>query len=81
MLCYVNCIVLYFIFVILYNMLYYIICDCSCREQRKKVGLYMNEDKCKVMISNDWKDNTEIKIGSKDIDFIGEFCYIWVVMC
>jgi len=42
----------------------------------KKVGLYMNEDKCKVMISNDWKDNTETKIGSKDIDVIEEFCYL-----
>jgi len=30
--------------------------DHSCKRGRK-FGLHMNDDKCKIMISNDWVDN------------------------
>ena len=36
----------------------------------------MNVDKCKIMISNDWVDNTEIQIGNAAVEMTEEFCYL-----
>ena len=46
-------------------------------EQRGgKLGLHMNIDKCKIMISNNWVDETEIQIGNAAIEMTEEFCYL-----
>ena len=29
----------------------------------KKIWLYVNVGKCKIVVSNNWRDDTEIKIG------------------
>jgi len=42
----------------------------------KKVGLYMNVGKCKVLVSKDWRDDTEIKIGGSAVETVEDFCYL-----
>ena len=42
----------------------------------RKLGLHMKVDKCKIMISNDWVDNTEIQTGNAAVEMIEEFCYL-----
>jgi len=44
--------------------------------RRGKLGLHMNVDKCKIVISNDWVDDTEIQTGNAAIDTTEEFCYL-----
>ena len=34
----------------------------------RKLGLHTNVDKCKIMISNDWVDNTEIQTGNAAVE-------------
>jgi len=38
------------------------------------LGLHMNVDECKIMISNDWVDDTEIQIGNAAVETTEEFC-------
>jgi len=45
-------------------------------QRRGKLGLHMNVDKCKIVISNDWVDDTEIQTGNAAIDTTEEFCYL-----
>jgi len=42
----------------------------------RKLRLHTNIDKCKIMISNDWVDDTEIQIGNAAVDTTEEFCYL-----
>jgi len=34
----------------------------------RKMGLHTNVDKCKIMISNNWVDNTEIQTGNAAVE-------------
>jgi len=43
----------------------------------KKVGLYMNVGKCNVLFSNDWRDDTEIKIGSSAVERQLKISAVW----
>jgi len=40
----------------------------------KKTGLYVNVGKYKSMVSNHWKVDTEIKIGSTEVWVVDDFC-------
>ena len=42
----------------------------------RKVGLTMNNKKCKVMVSNAWEDSSEIKIGELAVETVEDFCYL-----
>jgi len=43
----------------------------------KKVGLNMNDKKCKVMVSNAWEDSNEIKIGGLAVSVsVEDVCYL-----
>ena len=42
----------------------------------RKVGLFMNDKKCKFMISNAWEDRNEIKIGGLAVETVKAFA-IW----
>jgi len=36
----------------------------------------MNVSKCKVMVSSNWNDSTEVKIGSSVVEVVEDFCYL-----
>jgi len=36
----------------------------------------MNVRKCKVMVSNNWNDSTEVNIGSSVVEVVEDFCYL-----
>ena len=42
----------------------------------RKVGLFMNDKKCKFVISNAWEDRNEIKIGGLAFETVKDFCYL-----
>jgi len=42
-------------------------------DEGRKVGLCMNVSKCKVMVSNNWNDSTEVKIGSSVVEVVEDF--------
>ena len=44
----------------------------------RKVGLTMNDKKCKVMVSNAWEDSNEIKIGGLAVETVEDYCYLAV---
>ena len=42
----------------------------------RKVGLIMNNKKCKVMVLTAWEDSKEIKIEGSAVDTVEVFCYL-----
>ena len=36
----------------------------------------MNVSECKVVVSNNWNDSTEVKIGSSVAEVVEDFCYL-----
>jgi len=36
----------------------------------------MNVSKCKVMVSNNWNNSTDMKIGGSVVEVVEEFCYL-----
>jgi len=45
-------------------------------DRGRKLGLHMNVDKCKIIISNDWVDDTEIQRGNATVEMTEELCYL-----
>jgi len=45
-------------------------------DEGRKVGLCMNVSKCKVMVSNNYNDSTDVKIGSSVVEVVEDFCYL-----
>ncbi len=44
--------------------------------EAKKVGLHMNAEKCKVMVTTSWNDEREIKIRESSVEVVDNFCYL-----
>ena len=44
--------------------------------ERGKVGLCTNVSKCKIVVSNNWNDSTEVKVGSSAVAVMEDFCYL-----
>jgi len=42
----------------------------------RRVGLYMNAGKCKIMVSNNWEDSTVITAKGTIIEAVEDFCYL-----
>jgi len=38
--------------------------------------LRMNVKKCKIVVSNDWQDDTAIMADSAEVELIEDFCYL-----
>jgi len=45
-------------------------------DKSKKIGLYVNVGKCKTMVSNNQRDDTEIKVGGTAGKVFDDFCYL-----
>ena len=41
-----------------------------------KVGLLLNGGKCKVMVSENWVDDTDIQAAGTHIEVVEDFCYL-----
>ena len=41
-----------------------------------KVGLLLNGGKCKVMVSENWVDDTDIQAAGTHIEMVEDFCYL-----
>jgi len=48
----------------------------AAENEGKKVELYRNVGKCKVLVSKDCSDDTEIKIGGSAVETVEDFCYL-----
>ena len=44
--------------------------------EANKVGLRMNADKCKVMVTRAWNDDTNIEVEESAIEVVHDFCYL-----
>ena len=45
-------------------------------EEASRVGLYINPDKCKVMVSNTWSGTADIHVQGSSVEVVDEFCYL-----
>ena len=45
-------------------------------EEASKVGLYINPDKCKVMVTNTWSGAADIHVQESTVEVVDEFCYL-----
>jgi len=45
-------------------------------EASRKVGLFVNPDKCKVMTTSTWNDRSDIQAAGMDLEAVGDFCYV-----
>ena len=45
-------------------------------EEASRVGLYINPDKCKVMVSNTWSGTADIHAQGSTVEVVDEFCYL-----
>jgi len=45
-------------------------------EEASRVGLYINSDKCKVMVSNTWSGTADIPAQGSTVEVVDEFCYL-----
>jgi len=41
-----------------------------------EVGLYINPDKCKVMVTNTWSGTADIHVQESTVEVVDEFCYL-----
>jgi len=43
-------------------------------------GLRINDNKCKIMVSNDWEDNTAVGLSliteGAEVELVEDFCYL-----
>ena len=46
-------------------------------QKASKVGLRMNSDKCKVMVSGDWEGRSDINASGVTIETAKDNCYMW----
>ena len=46
------------------------------QEEARKIGLYINPDKCKVMTTSAWDDRSDIQAAGMDLELVNEFCYL-----
>ena len=44
--------------------------------EANKVGLRINADKCKVMVTQAWNDGTNIEVEESTIEVVHDFCYL-----
>jgi len=42
----------------------------------RRVGLRMNAEKCKIMVSNNWEDSTVITAEGTHVEVVEDFCYL-----
>jgi len=40
------------------------------------VGLRMNANKCKIMVSNTWEDKTAVITEGTEVELVEDFCYL-----
>jgi len=45
-------------------------------EEASRVGLYINPDKCKVMVSSSWSGSTDVHVQGSTVEVVDEFCYL-----
>jgi len=43
------------------------------------VGLCMNAAKCKIMVSDCWKDSTVLRGEGAEIEVVEDFCYLGAI--
>jgi len=48
-------------------------------QEASKVGLRMNSDKSRVMISGDWEGRSDINASGATIETVEDFCYLGIV--
>ena len=44
--------------------------------EASRVGLYINLDKCKVMVSSTWSGTADIHVQGCTVEVVDEFCYL-----
>ena len=45
-------------------------------QEASKVGLCVNSNKCRVMVSGDWEGSADIYASGATIETVDDFCYI-----
>jgi len=45
-------------------------------EEASRVGLYINLDKCKVMVSSTWSGSADVHVQGSTVEVVDEFCYL-----
>jgi len=50
-------------------------------EEASRVGLCINPNKCKVMVSSTWSGTADIKVQGSTVEVVDEFCYLGSYIC
>jgi len=45
-------------------------------EEASRVGLYINPDNCKVMVSNTWSGTADNHVQGSTVEVVDKFCYL-----